>query len=358
MSVNRNNETPTILLSASAKILRSKQKHLDGLTNQYLAEMIGLGTNQSRGDKVLIKEKIKELESEISDLEREIQAMTAASALQLEEGSPQVSQVIRDYDYAWQGKIHRIDFSQSRKIFDPILGRFENSGGAVLFFCQKSAAMGGDLCTQAIKESLDRLQFKLAPPREFTFESYDIAEPEPFLNFLASKYDLTPREPVDEDLNAYISRINQAIWGALYAGNVFLLQVQIKCELCLDDQFIQWFVNEFWKNLCEPLNPSQRIRLVGIFSVDMEVPKVLIDKLRCTKSKFDSEKLLLLPLKKWKKDEIYGWLIDHSGLLEPPISLSQTQLERMATSIYAKSNSGEPITVYSQLMDEMSRKVG
>jgi hypothetical protein len=355
--VNRSHTTPASSLTLNATILSAKQRILSERYKQYDAATSDLIKARSGADKVAIEEECKKIEAEILDLEQDIQTMTAAAALQSEEGSPSVSQILRDYDYAWQGKIHRIDFKQSRKTFEPILGRFENTGGAVLFFCQKSASMGGEWCSQAIKAYLDRLQFKLAPPCEYTFQSYDIAEPEPFLNALASKYDLTPRD-ADEDLSPYISRIHNAIWGSLYAGNVFLLQVQIKCELCVDDRFIQWFVNEFWKKLCEPLNPSERIRLVGIFSVDMEVPKVLTDTLLCTKSKFDAEKLLALPLKKWKKEEIHGWLIDHSGLLEPPISLNQMQLERMATSIYTKSNSGEPVTVYSQLMDEMSRSVG
>lgn len=350
--------------TTNLRLKQNKQKLLAARYKQYEAAMADLVKARSGAEKVTIEEDVKQLESEILGLEQEIQEMTSASVLQsaatlqTEPDSPQVRQVIREYEYAWQGKIHRIDFTQSRKIFEPILGRFENTGGSVLFFFQRSASRGGKWCTQAIKDYLDRFKLEPVPPREFTFESHDIAEPEPFLNFLASKYDLAPRDQPAEDIKTYAGRINQAVRQSLYPGSVFLLQVQIKCELADDDRFIRWFVNEFWRDLCGPLSPAQRIRLVGILSIDIEVPKVLIETLRCTKRTFNPQKLLALPLHKWKKDEICGWLIDHSGLSKPPISMSQTQLERMAASIYAKSTSGEPVTVYSELLSEMSRRVG
>jgi hypothetical protein len=334
--------------------LKIKKKRLDILINQFEAAHNDLNKSRSGADKVTIQEGLDQLEVEIEKLEEEIKNLTSKSFSKTEEG---VSKVLREYDYSWQGKIHRINFSQSRKIFEPILSEFENSGDGVLFFLQKSASLGGEWCIQAIKQYLDRLEFTLAPPREFTFGSYEMAEPEPFLNFLASKYNLSLRES-DEDIRAYIGRINLAICNSLYAGNVFLLHVQIKCELGTDDQFIYWFVNEFWHNLFQQLKPDQFIRVVGILSVDGEVSKNIIGELCCTKSQFNCRKLLSLSLQKWKKEEISRWLISYSGLSEPPIEMDSTKLGRMASSIYSKSNSGEPVTVYSQLMNEMSQIVG
>jgi hypothetical protein len=335
-------------------VLKNKKKRLDILLKQFEAANDDFIKSRSGAEKVTIQEDLEQLEVKIEKLEEEIQNLTTKSSPKTEEGAAKVR---REYDYSWQGKIHRINFSQSRKIFEPILSEFENSGDRVLFFLQKSASLGGEWCIQAIKKYLDRLEFKLAPPREFTFGSYEMAEPEPFLNFLASKYNLSLRES-DEDIRTYLGRINLAICNSLYAGNVFLLHVQIKCELGADDQFVHWFVEEFWHNLCLQLNPIQLIRVVGILSVDGGVPKNLINELCCTKNSFNRQKLLSLALQKWKKEEISRWLISYSGLSEPPIEMDSTKLDRMASSIYSKSNSGEPVTVYSQLMNEMSQIVG
>ena len=344
-------------VSSQERRLSNKQKVLDAMLMQYDALTNDLIKARSESDKVVIEKSLKDLEIKIEIWEQEIQAMKGAAALKMDKQSPQVRQVIRECDRHWESKFHRIDFSQSRKTFEPILARLGNAGGATLLFLQKGATMGGKWCTQAIQDYLDRLALESVPPRAFTFSSIDDAEPEAFLNYLASKYELPPQEPA-EALSAFVTRINQAIWASLYGGNIFVLKVQIECELDANNQFIQWFVDEFWQDLCLSLTPRQRIRLVGILSVDTEVPKASIEALRCTRSKFDQRKLLSLPLHKWKKAEICGWLIDHSGLMGPPASLSQQQLEKMAASIYARSESGQPALVYSRLMDEMSRSVG
>ncbi len=358
--------------------LKSKERLFQLKLKQYEAESDILITTQSASDYVVIEAKLSSLEEEIKEIESEIKKIKDSLSTDLQ-AQPQISSIpevkpvnglngsnvanleeigsqrLRSYDSDWQGKIHLIDYRQSRKIFEPVLNKFEGTGGSALFFLQKSASMGGEWCIHALRDHLDRLRFNLAP-RHYTFGSYDVAEPEPFLNYLASIFNLERNH--GESLGEYSERINESIWNSLYAGKAFFLQVHIKCEIPPSDTFIYWFVKEFWHNLCQPLNPDDLIRLVGILAVDVEVPKEVVGSLQCTKSKFDGRKLLPLPLSKWQKDEIKNWLISHSSLTGPPTSLDPVKLGRMASSIYGKSSSGQPDAVYSHLMSEMSNMVG
>jgi hypothetical protein len=78
----------------------------------------------------------------------------------------------------------------------------------------------------------------------------------------------------------------------------------------------------------------------------------LIAQFCCTGDQFCREKILELPLESWEEAEIRDWLILFSGL---NTCLNENQITTMAKNIYLASNAGQPSSVYTQLMRQLSR---
>lgn len=132
-------------------------------------------------------------------------------------------------------------------------------------------------------------------------------------------------------------------------------------DLSSQDTFLDWFVQRFWCKLLGRLPEiSQKhplIRFVAVLSVRGSIPKdFLLSDLCCKSNKFDSKKILELPLKKWTEQEINNWLLNFSGLTATNIGVSPEEIKRMAENIH-RVTEGQPRDVYNELMEEMSKRV-
>jgi len=99
--------------------------------------------------------------------------------------------------------------------------------------------------------------------------------------------------------------------------------------------------------------------MIAVIAVDGIIPRpCLTEEFWHQKGRIDSRKVLEIPLEVWKKDDISKWLLDCSGSSCPPTNLTLDQIERMASSIYSSSSKGQPVIIYSQLKEQLSRYVG
>lgn len=239
--------------------------------------------------------------------------------------------------------------SPDQKIIDGVFKPFEEQRGAALFLLQQSRSMHGDLCIQHIKSVLQSLG-TWTPPIEFEFLPYRPTNPSDFLNDLAGKFEIksavgspTPTE------------ITEGICQSLQNGNVLLIQLGIY-SINLGDNFLTWFIQQFWEQLINQLERLDQerplIRVVSVISVGNIVPReCLPEALCCTLQRFDARKLLELPLQKWTEKEICLWLLKFSNL-----GLGRSEIEMMAKNIYRVSQ-GRPSEVYGELMQVMTQKV-
>lgn len=328
------------------EVLENQKKELMG---QY-AILISQQTNAlSDIDKRKLQNQIDELEKEIENLENKIR--------QLKPVNKDDHQPYRSYHNVWEDKLPQLNFKKSKRIIQDIFSRLEDGGEEqALFLLQRSRTMRGDLCIKHIKLLLQSMDIgDWYPPFEYSFLRHQPSSPEVFLNALASRFSV---ESLQADSSKLITLILDKVCKSLVAGNVFLLLVEF--SLRPNDAFLGWFVNEFWCPLVKHLNVHRDehpfIKVVGVLAVRNEISKTCLPiDLCCKKQKFDSRKILELPLENWSDREIHEWLSKHSKLSE--LGYGQTQLKTMAETIYAESEKGKPLSAYDSLMETLKQSV-
>lgn len=307
----------------------------------------------NEADKPSIQQTINGLESEIKQLEDDIEKLKLVSS------RTENDEIYRKCLRHWEDQLPKIDFEKANRVLKSILGEIEKKEGAALFLLQNSRSMGGNWCIKNIKFKLQDMGMWY-PPCEFEFLSYQQANPIDFLNFLAHKFSV---QPCLEEIPTYTDEIINKICDSLSSGNIFFIQVDIY-KLNCQDQFLDWFVHQFWCTLLERLpGLSQKhplIRFVAVLSVRGSIPKDYLQPyLCCKKQNFDSKKILELPLQKWSHLEIKNWLFNFSGLTASHIGrtpLKRLDIEQMAQTIF-QITQGKPSEVYSELMEAMSKLV-
>ncbi|MFB2934941.1 hypothetical protein ACE1B6_06650 [Aerosakkonemataceae cyanobacterium BLCC-F154] len=329
-------------------LIEPKEKRLQLLYNQFYALYAQLNTERNNAHKISIEEDIKQKEAEINNLKAEIKRLR-----ELEIGS---DRLYRNYCNTWEEKIPKIDFSKANAIVDHIFKKIKNQEGAALFVLQNSRSMGGDWCITNIKSQLQNIGI-LYSPGKYEFLAHQQANQIDFLNFLAQKFKY---EPYTGAPSRFIDELIEKICSSLCSGNILFIQVDIY-SLDSQNQFLSWFLKEFWcplvRQLPEISQQHRLVRFVAVLSVgDLIEKDCLPDVLYCKKTKFDREKFLELPLQKWEQKHIEDWLFSFSELTSPPIRCTSTQIEEMARRIH-KVTKGEPNQVYNQLMDQMTKLV-
>ena len=334
--------------SINESLIDSKKKCLKLLYNRYNSANEQWATTLNESDKPSIQVTINRLETEIKQVEGEIDSLKLG--LHQIDSSKLYSQYLRN----WKEKFPAIDFEKTNQILESTFKKFKNKEGAALFLLQNSRSRGGDLCIKNMKSKLQGIG-TWYPPHKYEFSSLREANIICFLNSLAQAF---PVQHCD-NISTYTDEIINKIYASLSGGHIFLIEIDI-CDLSSQYAVLGWFVQEFWCKLLGRLpaisqnNPC--IRFVAVLSIHDSIPKDLLSDLCCKNNKFDSKKLLELPLKKWTNEEIKNWLFNFSGLTAPSIGVTPQEIERMAENIHRRTK-GEPYRVYNELIDDMSKLV-
>ncbi|WP_178381642.1 hypothetical protein [[Phormidium ambiguum] IAM M-71] len=339
----------------SLNLIGPKEKRLQFLYKQFLALYAQLDTVMNNAEKIAIEEDIKQKEAEINHLQTEIKRLRA-----LESGS---DRIYRNSFNNWQEKFTEIDFSKANLIINNVLNKIKNQEGAALFFLQNSSSMKGDLCIKKLESQLKSMGHWYRP-YILAFSPYQKVNQANFLNFLAENLGIDPY-PIDlsistSEISLYTNDVIRKICGSLCSGHILFIQVDIY-YLNPENQFLNWFLNEFWCPLVRQLPElSQRhrlVRFVAVLAIRGSLPKdCLPSSLYCKKQNLDREKFLELPLQKWKDKDIENWLINFSGLDSHQSRGNDEKFQQMAKTIYEVTR-GEPCKVYDELMDQMTRLV-
>ncbi len=113
-------------------------------------------------------------------------------------------------------------------------------------------------------------------------------------------------------------KVVDKIYEALERRHVFLIAITLE-QVRPQDQFLDWFVNQFWRVILNKLSEIKQerplIRIIGVISVEAKVAKPQIPRhLCCSVKQFDPEKMVELPLKTWNTEQICTWLEAYSTL--------------------------------------------
>jgi hypothetical protein len=256
----------------------------------------------------------------------------------------------------WEDNLYRINFSSVKTQLRNICQQIEDQEGAALFLLKNSQAMGGKWSLKLIEQSLQALG-TWYPPLEFGFLQHQIANPADFLSAVAKRFDAQISENSETQT---VTELIRKIYGALPAGHVFLIQIEIP-YLDAKSTFLNWFIRQFWCPLVRELpvvsTISPQVKVFAVLKVRGTVDDACLqENLCCPQEQFDCERALELLLQPWTEVEIRNWLVQHSGLMSLAIGLTRPEVERIARTIYQVSQ-GRPIDVYHELMNTMSSKV-
>jgi hypothetical protein len=282
-------------------------------------------------DRGPLDQQIKRLDEEIEEVEKELAEMDAES------DDPNR----RHLDF--EEKIHRIDFAEVKSRIRTLIDQAKNDGAASLFLLQKSNALGGRWCIDAIRHELAQgtFDFKQYP---IGFNLYDRRDEHVILDRLAGRLNV---EPVSDDLDRYTHEVVQRLCAAIQIGSVVLIEIHQWDYFHHQERVFKWFVESFWARLARSFRAHDKRRnakLVVVLVADTAARADWLQALCLEELNPEIEKLQLLPLRNWTREEIEDWLA--SGAVRR--GDAQTIIE-MAELIYSASDEGRPPLVYEAL---------
>ncbi|NET60202.1 MAG: hypothetical protein F6K47_29895 [Symploca sp. SIO2E6] len=178
------------------------------------------------------------------------------------------------------------------------------------------------------------------------------------MDYLANQFGV--RRNNSTDIQEYTTNIIEKICNSLYCGQILFIYVELYSP-DVEDTFLVWFIKQLWNPLISRLleqlsNQDPSIRVLAVIAVDGQVPEDCLPQdlyCGCRPEDFDSTKILEIPLETWTEEEIRNWLFNFSGLTDPKIGLSISEINRMAKSIFAASYGGLPARVYDELKKQL-----
>jgi hypothetical protein len=261
------------------------------------------------------------------------------------------------YSQDWQEKMLYMDLSQATRVINEIIDKYlEEEQDTAIFFLRNSNTMGGKWCVEKLKESLKR-KGTWNPPYEIEFLRYQRLDPTEFLIRVGKSLGIDSVEKHSQRISQQcIDRIISEICKSLVIGSISLIELRFHSK-CVQENFIEWFLIDFWNPLVKQLaiisKDKPLIKFIAILSLQDDLGRDFFPKkLFYNGQEFDSECLIELPLNQWTKNDIRKWLIKYSKLGLPPINLNPNQISSMADSLFDDTK-GEPVKVYSFLFEEL-----
>lgn len=264
----------------------------------------------------------------------------------------------------WQDRLPDINFKAAITVLCTVEEALDDArGGAATFLLPDSHLMEGRLCTAWLKK---RLQ-KKADLKHYVvdFAGGKRLDEWTLLSELSRHlgYDLPKRSDRDERhpaLNRLIRNLIDCLTGSIHrSGSVVILELDLRDwdGVNLQAHFLPWFLEEFWTPLVDTVPTlvarHPHVKFIALIHTPLLAAE-LPDHICCTHDRFDSKKLLSLPLESWTLPEINRWLYDVAGLTGPPFNRLPEQVDRIAEQVYRRSN-GRPRDVRIDLMEQLQQ---
>jgi hypothetical protein len=319
-----------------------KEKHVGFLYQKLEAAYAQKSSTLSHVDQLSINEQIAQLETEIQQAEKEL------SELEL----TLISSHNHHRHLHWDDHLPHIDFRIATEWFRHVLDDFPDEGGAAAFLIQNSNTMGGQWLVRRMRAFFDTpgetIDFKRY---SIVFQSFEQLNPADFLKKIGERVGIRPST---DDTLVYSSEIITRICQSLQSASVVFIEVEIWQNIAQREDFIAWFLQDFWAALIRHWRQSPQqlpmIRLMTVIVANSPVPDDCFRHLRCTCDQPRSEHLLELPLERWQEQDIRNWLFRYSGLTNRSIGITRAQIDQMARNIYETSDNGLPASVRNALL--------
>jgi hypothetical protein len=332
---------------------RTKQdaiaRRIADLQEEWVALNARLTAELNTDSQIRIERQMALKDSEIARLEREL------NALGLAEGS------YDSFHDEWQRRIPELDFKRAIGIFNTVLDDLEDSEGAALFLLQDALSMEGHSCVARMRNLLQQKTIALRS-HEIEFVPTDRLSPLDLLRRIGARVgvEIPPAEADAGALRQHTRAILQKIRGSLQSGCIVFFTLTVWDSLSFRDPFVSWLVGEFWAAIVEEIravgrqHPMVKFILVIIVNTPL-VPGALPELHICKRRRFESHKILELPLQKWTREELKRWLLIYSGLTGAPVGLDAEAIDHLSETIYLSSRGGEPSRVAQALMQLLKR---
>ncbi len=321
---------------ASDIIKEQTVKTLADLQVKYTSACNQVRNTLNDVDKQTLRNQANELEKEIRETENKLTSLESTDS-NIQPGHSQIRRPV---------PVHRIDFRESMTTVKNIVREFGQEGGAALFLMQNCYPMAGECCIAQMRDFLK----KETHPNNFRyFPIYLSKETQPneygLLNRLGGHVGI---QFCSADLERHAQEIIGKICGMIQSGAiVFIVLNEWDILVEMQGSVLHQFLNLFWQPLVNklPIENKRRIRFISVITSRGEIsPSCREPSFCCTEAKFSFERILELPLRHWKYEDIQDWLETYSGWDAPQIDL-------FTQHIYNASMDGIPQLIYRTLLE-------
>jgi hypothetical protein len=247
--------------------------------------------------------------------------------------------------------LYRIDFKKIKRWLADLMDSDCEDGRAGLLMCRRSRMMSGRLCAELLRETLKADtgagKFRLVSVGLQPGDHTDVGAP---LRRLADELDLrlTDGEPTEQ-----LAAVTRTLCRSLQPGGIVLLTIE-HCDYWTHGypDALQWMVAHFWRQLLEDLKTEARkhgsvtIVVLLLFDGDLSQDALLPEHCCCIDS-FRRERLLVVELAHWKRNEVEEWLA-RWGL---PQTYPRTNTQVMVENIMKATDEGMPMLIEHQLLE-------
>lgn len=335
------------LSKVEEKKLETLKTRLGRLLNEYVSANDQYDKTLDAVLKAKLSHQIKDLTDECQKIESEIK--------ELECDSNYPNKKIRSY---LDQHLSKIDFQDARDVFYSVRSTLHQFN-AVLLLVQNSHDMKGQLFIREIHKELNGV-YKEDQVRHCRFElEAKHLNRISFLNRIISI--LCPTlgaKSVQADTQNIFDFILKNLRSSELNRRERVLFIEFTISglaQCLNPDFFDWFIGDFWCPLLEKAKAEPApglFKVVFLVEVRKRFPK---NKLApghwCRSNNPNPSKFVELPLVCWRIEDIEGWLRQYSGLDDDSI----TQLSQ---SIYEESGGGRPVDVYTAITDRFRFETG
>jgi len=251
-----------------------------------------------------------------------------------------------------------IDFEKPVERVWQLHERWGNRTGAAVLVLQNGNSMAGIRCMQRLRYRFQEetsIRFHVPEPHTVLFNHSRSADPLAILSALGRRLELTIDAPSGPgDYGSLVQLVVDALVQSMQTRSVVFIELHYWDYVASQSpDFLIWFLTCFWQPLLNALNrASSELPYARVFAVlhsdnplsDVALPAELCcaDKTWSNGRGFDSNKVVVLPLKKWKQEQVLNWLERQWGLKAP----DSTDL---ADRFYKFTNGGVPLEIENKM---------
>ncbi len=327
--------TDTIKKTLLEKRLAFYVQQIEAANDQLLGQL-------SAAEKLSTQQQINNL---LADMQRVDDELTALE---------NVEKTPAHHLHAFKTHLPHIDFRQPHQHVERVLRNIEQTtGGAALFFLQKSYLMGGEWFVQRIKDMLksSSSRFRECPVRV----SEDMCRDEfGIMSRLAQHFGISLNADA-MDWRQGAARIVERLCEQdfIRSKDVVFIEIHEWNELDSPDSVLQKFIDGFWKPLIRQLPAIAQyeyeyFKLIAFITVEDEIPCGCLSSSVCRRVEdFRPEHALELQLSPWTSDDVRE-LCQYSRQ-------TRTAIDHMAAKIHSRNKDGIPRYVWTSVEDELRK---